>query len=181
MVRAVSALLLLRSGLLAAAALPGIPVGGPSSCPTPDGLWQELQGLLARQDLGVRPPSTEGPPIRIDDLGPSFRVSLLGRSREYRDEARDCTRRARIGALFAALVIDRDENPDRPSRDAAPPGSAKTEEPRGGPEASRESPNQGSVDADSAPLPRAENPPSPPSPPPAPAPLCRNPPRRDPR
>ena len=149
---AVYALWLLQSGLLAAASsLPSSPVGGPSLCPTPDGLWQELASLLTQEDLRTRlqPVRSGEPPVRIDDLGPSFRVSLLGQEREYRDEARDCARRARIGALFAALVIHRDGNPGRvpkPSREAArpaePAGSARDREGNPGrvPEPSRDAP-----------------------------------------
>lgn len=184
MVVAVSALLLLRSGLLAAAALPGIPVGGPSLCPTPAGLWQELEPLLKRQDLETRPPSPDGPLIRVDDLGPSFRISLLGRSREYRDEARDCGRRARMAALFAALVVDRDERDERderseraerpdeplgPASDTAPPDVAKTEKPRAAQDSVPEPQSERGTDAtpDARPLPSPEQPP-PTSPTPSP-------------
>jgi hypothetical protein len=93
--------------LAAVSSLAGGPVGGPNICPSPDALWHELESLLTREDLRTRlPASADAPSIRIDDLGPSFQVSVLGKEREYRDEGRDCARRARIGALFAALVID---------------------------------------------------------------------------
>jgi hypothetical protein len=45
-------------------------------------------------------------PIQIEDLGGKFRISVLHRVREYREEARDCTHRARMASIFAALIID---------------------------------------------------------------------------
>lgn len=107
MVRPVYALLLLSSGWLAAGvSLPGDAGGQAHACPTPAGLWQALETLLTPEDFRDKLPVTAQGTLRIDDLGDSFRISLLGKEREYRDEARDCARRARVGALFAALVID---------------------------------------------------------------------------
>ncbi|HTP29782.1 MAG TPA: hypothetical protein VMK12_29490, partial [Anaeromyxobacteraceae bacterium] len=84
------------------------PVVGASLCPTPDAVWQELLTLLPRDDLvgRLRSFGSAGAAVRIEDLGASFRVSLLDKARAYHEEARDCARRARMGALFAALVID---------------------------------------------------------------------------
>jgi hypothetical protein len=84
------------------------PVTGTSLCPAPEAVWQELGTLLPRDELlaRLRAHGGAGALVRIDDLGASFRVSLLDKVREYREEARDCARRTRMGALFAALVID---------------------------------------------------------------------------
>ena len=45
---------------------------------------------------------------------------MLGNTREYRDESRDCARRARIAALFVALII----NPGGADRATDPAGAA---------------------------------------------------------
>lgn len=87
------------------AAVPAAAFGQESQCPSPDAVWQELTTLLPRADLEARLRGPDGT-LEVDDLGGSFRIALLERARVYRDEARDCTRRAHMGALFAALVID---------------------------------------------------------------------------
>jgi hypothetical protein len=85
-----------------------IPVTGSSQCPTPDAVWHELTKLLHPEDLAARLSAAEGASasIRVEDLGVAFRLSVLGTTRQYREEARDCRRRARTSALFAALVLD---------------------------------------------------------------------------
>ena len=35
-----------------------------------------------------------------------FRISVLDKVREYREEARECAYRAKVAALFAVLIID---------------------------------------------------------------------------
>ena len=42
----------------------------------------------------------------MEDLGAMFRILVLDKVREYREEARDCAYRAKVAALFAALIID---------------------------------------------------------------------------
>ena len=44
--------------------------------------------------------------IHIEDMGATFRISVLDKVREYREEARECAYRAKVAALFAALIID---------------------------------------------------------------------------
>lgn len=106
----VGAMLLLLFGTAHAAEQesPPIPVTGSSPCPTPDAVWQELTRLFQPQDLAARLSAADraSVPIRVEDLGVAFRVSALGTTRQYREEARDCRRRARTSALFAALVLD---------------------------------------------------------------------------
>ena len=46
------------------------------------------------------------PVVEIVDLRVPFHVVVSGRVRAYRDEARDCTQRARVAAVFVALTID---------------------------------------------------------------------------
>jgi hypothetical protein len=41
----------------------------------------------------------------VVDVGNAFRVTVNGRQREYHDESRDCARRARMAAVFAAIAL----------------------------------------------------------------------------
>jgi hypothetical protein len=86
----------------------GNPIGGNSLCPTADATWQDLLTLVPREHLDARlAVAGEGAmPIQIEDLGGKFRISVLHRVREYREEARDCAHRARMASIFAALIID---------------------------------------------------------------------------
>jgi hypothetical protein len=106
----VGAMLLLWFGTASAAEqeVSPIPVTGSSQCPTSDAVWQELTRLFQPQDLAARLGAADrtSAPIRVEDLGAAFRVSVLGTTRQYREEARDCRRRARTSALFSALVLD---------------------------------------------------------------------------
>lgn len=84
------------------------PVIGESLCPLPDAVWQELVTLVPRERLiaRLRGPGKPNASIQIEDLGAMFRISVLGKVREYREEARECAYRAKVAALFAALIID---------------------------------------------------------------------------
>lgn len=98
------------------AATPDVPVpadlesliAGSSACPRPDIVRAELATLLPPDRLGPRLRALPGPPpvVEIVDLGVPFHVIVAGRVRAYRDEARDCTHRARVAAVFVALTID---------------------------------------------------------------------------
>jgi len=46
------------------------------------------------------------PVVELIDVGGAFHVVVSGRVRAYQDEARDCTHRARVAAVFLALTID---------------------------------------------------------------------------
>ena len=84
------------------------PVVGESLCPQPDAIWQELVTLVPRERLiaRLRGPGKPNASIQIEDLGAMFRISVLNKVREYREEARECAYRAKVAALFAALIID---------------------------------------------------------------------------
>jgi len=84
------------------------PVVGESLCPLPDAVWQELVTLVPRERLiaRLRGPGKPNASIQIEDLGAIFRISVLNKVREYREEARECAYRAKVAALFAALIID---------------------------------------------------------------------------
>lgn len=69
-------------------------------------VWGELSKLVTKRALAARHPPLDPAGLAIDDLGATFRISALDKVREYRDEARDCARRARLAALFVALMVD---------------------------------------------------------------------------
>jgi hypothetical protein len=80
---------------------------GASVCPRAEAVWSELQTVVARDHTGqdTRPGAPGAPALEIVDLGGTFRVVANGRAREYRDEARDCARRARVAAVFVAVAL----------------------------------------------------------------------------
>ena len=59
-----------------------------------------------RLSTRLRALTGHAPVVELIDLGVPFQVVVGGRVREYRDEARDCTQRARVAAVFVALTID---------------------------------------------------------------------------
>jgi hypothetical protein len=83
-------------------------IGGTSSCPQPADVWAELGTLVPRDRVAARLRALGhgASAVEIVDLGVPYRVIAAGRAREYRDDARDCAHRARIAALFVALVVD---------------------------------------------------------------------------
>jgi hypothetical protein len=67
----------------------------------------ELATLLPPERLGARLRAlTAAPAVELIDLGAPFQVVVAGKVREYRDDARDCTQRARVAAVFVAMTID---------------------------------------------------------------------------
>jgi hypothetical protein len=49
--------------------------------------------------------------VELEDLGPRYRVTVRGRTREYEDPERDCERRAQVAAVFVALVLSPSDGP----------------------------------------------------------------------
>lgn len=86
---------------------PGRLIGGSSTCPSPAAVRTEIELLVPREHLNARLRASGGssPLVEITDLGVPFQVVAAGSAREYRDEARDCAYRARVAAVFVALVI----------------------------------------------------------------------------
>ena len=112
-----------------AADQPGRLIGGTSTCPSPAAVRTEVELLVPRDQLNarLRASAGTGPIVEITDRGATFDVAA-GSVREYRDEARDCAYRARVAAVFVALVIDpgamlatRAGPPPRAPRAVAPP------------------------------------------------------------
>jgi hypothetical protein len=87
---------------------PGRLIGGSSTCPSPAAVRTEIELLVPREHLNARLRASggSGPLVEITDLGVPFQIVAAGSAREYRDEARDCAYRARVAAVFVALVID---------------------------------------------------------------------------
>ena len=92
-------------------------IGGPSTCPRPDAVWNELVTLVPPERLEARLRAVtrgKAPLVEIIDLGVPYRILAAGQVREYRDESRDCAYRARIAAVFVALAIDPAQLPAQP-------------------------------------------------------------------
>lgn len=105
-------------------------ISGASTCPSPAAVRTEVDLLVPRERLSARLRSLGGggPLVEIVDLGVPFQVTAAGSTREYRDETRDCAYRARVAAVFIALVIDpgsipsaRVSSPPREPTPVAPP------------------------------------------------------------
>lgn len=62
--------------------------------------------------------------VAVEDRGPRYRVSVLGRDREFTDAARRCDERARAAAVFVALTVDPPSIDAPASPPAAPPPAA---------------------------------------------------------
>lgn len=96
-------------------------------CPRPEAVRAALQPVVS--DEGAPTPAVPGPAIDVVDVGDAFRVTVNGRQREYRDESRDCARRARMAAVFAAIALGL-PLPRKPApREAAVQSSAPPTEP----------------------------------------------------
>jgi hypothetical protein len=93
-----------------AAVDPAMLVGGPSDCPSPGMVWQDLVPLVPSEVLVDRLRALGGPapPVRVVDLGASFRVIAGARIREYPEAARDCAKRAQFAAVFVAVAAGAD-------------------------------------------------------------------------
>lgn len=89
-----------------------------STCPTPEAVETAVRSLLGSSYLGDK----DGTPVVfVRDLGDQYLVSVKGSSREYRDDARDCAARARVAAIFAALVLaPSNQGTTKPGAEAKP-------------------------------------------------------------
>jgi hypothetical protein len=109
---------LTRSGILIGICLPltarASEKEAQSTCPTPEAVSSAVRSVLGDS----RPGEESGASVVVvRDLGDQYLVSVKGSSREYADDARDCAARARVAAVFAALVLS-------PSNDRTPkPGT----------------------------------------------------------
>lgn len=64
--------------------------------------------------------------IAIRDLGPSWQIEVRAHASSYVDPARHCAERARVAAVFAALVIEPPDRDDGPEPDPSATGASPT-------------------------------------------------------
>ncbi|HVJ15856.1 MAG TPA: hypothetical protein VM686_10445, partial [Polyangiaceae bacterium] len=84
---------------------PALNVQGPAEgCPSPRGLIVELKRLLPHTHFDSAAADAEA--VLIEDGGDSFSVSVGGETRRFDDASRECAERARLAAVFVALVLD---------------------------------------------------------------------------
>jgi hypothetical protein len=75
-----------------------------SRCPSREAVGQAVRELLSRNRASVGVESIDRELV-IHDLGERYAVEIRGRRREYEDGARDCSKRARVSAVFVALTV----------------------------------------------------------------------------
>ncbi|HSS37243.1 MAG TPA: hypothetical protein VLT58_00595 [Polyangia bacterium] len=79
---------------------------GTPSCPTRDAVAQAVAQAIPPALHAGAPMSGELPAsVQITDLGDGFEVTVGREVQRYADPARDCTERARVAAVFVALVL----------------------------------------------------------------------------
>lgn len=96
----------------------------PDRCPSQEATIAAVSTLLARSS--ILPEDLQQ--VDIEDLGERYVISVKGRSREYTDITRDCTKRARVAAVFVAMTLsppdiglpESTEEPGAKRRDSAP-------------------------------------------------------------
>ena len=85
------------------------------ACPTRDAVAQALSPALGKTTSGTLPAD-----VQITDAGDAFEVAVRGQVQRYSDPARDCVERARIAAVFVALVLSPPATPPLPAPPPAP-------------------------------------------------------------
>ena len=101
------ACLLVMFSTTPARAAPQVEVRSEGSCPSAEQISTALAYMLKAS--GADSPKQAGSQILIlsvADLGASYRAALAGQARGYEDPARDCEERARVVAVFAAVIIE---------------------------------------------------------------------------
>ncbi len=76
-----------------------------AGCPDPEAVRSALRKLASKDDPDRLVTAAAEAGLVIEDLEDRMRVSVAGRARTYHDAAHDCERRARLAAVFAALVL----------------------------------------------------------------------------
>jgi hypothetical protein len=76
-----------------------------TSCPDREAVLRALSALSARHAPGAPTSPEQRLDLSTEDSGDVYRVSVNGRTRSYTDTRRDCAERARVAAVFAALVL----------------------------------------------------------------------------
>ena len=97
-----------KIALLMSALLWASPADDAAPCPTREAVAQALS--LTQAVPGGLPED-----VRITDLGDGFDVAVGRQLQHYADPARDCVERARVAAVFVALVLYPPAPPPRPA------------------------------------------------------------------
>jgi len=122
---------------LLAAAVTLVVAGSPrahaegEACPSRASVGRAL-AELASKDPGEFPLEEALSELELADDGARYRVSVGGHTREYTDADRDCDRRARVAAVFIALVRSGergDEPGDEEPQPGPPPAAAPAPQP----------------------------------------------------
>jgi hypothetical protein len=102
-----------------------------SRCPSREAIAQAVRALLSRSRASVDVESIDRELV-IQDLGERYMVEIRGRKREYADDARDCSKRARVSAVFVALTVAPPDIalPDLPPEPAPEPALPRAPPPR---------------------------------------------------
>src|SRR5260370_32589999 len=77
---------------------------GDARCPSRDAIAFAVGVLLDRSRAPVNA-DTVAREIEVHDLGDRYVVQIRGRRREFTDDARDCSKRVRVAAVFVALTV----------------------------------------------------------------------------
>jgi hypothetical protein len=94
-----------------------------SHCPERAEVLRALQALSAHV-AGGAPAAHDDLQLSTEDAGDAYRVSVNGRTRSYADAHRDCAERARVAAVFAALVLSSPNDADLGSEAEPAPSPA---------------------------------------------------------
>jgi hypothetical protein len=86
-------------------AKPVIEVRSEGTCPSSEQVSAALTYLL-KASAGEEQDHAPALPLLVTDLGPSYRATLAGQARAYDDASRDCEERARVVAVFAAVILE---------------------------------------------------------------------------
>jgi len=113
-----------------------------STCPSRDGVERALAELASHEPSAPRFDERARASVVLEDRGESFRVTIDARSRDYADAERDCERRARLAAVYIALVLTGEDEPSATGEQAPSPATEassprKTEAPPTVPERPR--------------------------------------------
>src|SRR5882672_6728858 len=101
----------LAATLAVFAALGARPARAEDGCPERGAVWRAVTALASREHPTTLTLQAALSGVELEDLGPRYRVTVRGRTREYEDPERDCERRAHIAAVFVALVLSPSDAP----------------------------------------------------------------------
>lgn len=119
---------------------------GRLACPSPTRFEEALREVLP----GVTFRASAADRVLLEDRGARYRVTVVGRTREFTDRGRRCDERARAAAVVVAMALEAAAAEAPPPPPPPPPTNTKTAE------------------DEPSPPPPVEIPPAPPPPPPPP-------------